>query len=404
MKIFHLAFVLLFFYSSSSSASISTDTLELIPAEITPAVSPQVKIKALRESISMLNHDTDIEQEANLRMAISQVMFKQGWTKQAFSELLTAEMLYHKAGNTAKREEVIAQIAGYYRKNNALNEAEKQYTLLLQVQESQKEYAKAGKTANILAAVLLKRKDVQNAAGYINSIITNKYDVANEKSTLADAYVKLAEIRRIQKRYKQAESLILKNALSLYRSADNLNGRIGCFDVLGHIYFEQKRYSEAKWFFIQANTQSRNLDNQKGIITSLVNLSKVKIAIHDNALALRDLKEANTLANSMNNLSMMADVKKGYSLYYASMGNKSASRVSRNRSEKLNDSVEGLMASQTESARSAAVFQNEPKVVADLHVVKPVPVVKNYYLEIGITLSVLISLAVLIRKRKASVQ
>ncbi|WP_069659489.1 tetratricopeptide repeat protein [Arcticibacter eurypsychrophilus] len=332
MRSFYLALALFVFYSTSASASNNADTLELIPAEITPEQSPQAKIKALRESISTLNHDIDMEQEANLHMAIAQVMFQQSFTKQAISELLAAEMLYHKAGNTAKREEVIGQIAANYRKNNTLIEAEKYYMLLLQVQEIQKEYAKAAKTVNILIAVLVKRKDVQKAAGYISSIPTNIYDVINEKSTLADAYVKLAEIRRIQTRYKQAASLILQNALSLYRSADNLNGRIGCFDLLGRIYLEQKRYSEAKWFFIQANTQSRNLDNQKGVITSLVNLSKVKIAIHHNKLALRDLKEANALALKMNNSTMIANVKKGYSFYYASVGTKSASQASRSQS------------------------------------------------------------------------
>ena len=328
MRILYLAFALLLFCSTSASASFRADTLELIPAEITPPQTPEAKIKALRASIDSLNHDMDMAQEADLRMGIAQVMFKQGLTKQAISELLTAEMLYHKAGDTVKREGVISQIAANYRKNNALIEAEKYYMMLLQIQQIQKEYAKAGKTVNTLISVLIKRKDVQKSVGYINSIVANKYDTINDKSTLADAYVKLAEIRRIQTRYKQAASLILENALSLYRSSDNLNGRIGCFDLLGRIYFEQKRYSEAKWFFIQANTQSRNLDNQKGVITSLVNLSKVKLAIHHNKLALRDLKEANTLAVAMNNLAMIANVKKGYSLYYASTGTKPATRVS----------------------------------------------------------------------------
>ncbi|EOR94057.1 hypothetical protein ADIARSV_2773 [Arcticibacter svalbardensis MN12-7] len=332
MKILYLALALLLFYSTSASASNYADTLELVPAEITPSQPPEASIKTLRDSISTLNHDVDMVQEGNLRMGIAQVMFKQSLNKQAIHELVTAEMLFHKAGDSEQRENVIAQIATYYRKNNDLIEAEKYYMLLLQVQEIQKEYGKAGKTANMLIAVLLKRKDVQKAAGYISSLPTNKYDVINEKSTLADAYVKLAEIRRIQTRYKQAASLILQNALSLYRSADNLNGRIGCFDLLGRIYFAQKRYSEAKWFFIQANTQSRNLDNQKGIITSLVNLSKVKIAIHHNKLALRDLKEASTLAVRLNNLTMIANVKKGYSYYYASTGSKSASQASRSRS------------------------------------------------------------------------
>lgn len=399
MKVFSLAIALFLFYPTLSSGQQATDSTELVIPDVASPDDPKAKINAIRQEIKALNHDTQLVEEGDLRMKLSEIMFKERWSKQAFSELLTAEMLFHKAGNSDRREAAIARMAGFYKANNALSDAEKYYTLLLQVQETQQKYAEAGKTANTLAGVLMKRQEVRKASGYLNTIISNKYDVPNEKSTLADAYVKLAEIRRIQKKYKQAESLILQKALGLYRSANNLVGRVNCFDVLGHIYLEQKRYSEAKWFFIQANTLARNLNDDKGIVASLVNLSKVKVAIKDYSLAARDLKEANSIAVKLNNLSLMSDVKEGYSNYYSQTGNKTAARKSTRGSVKLADSVSQMMASQTESAHAAQVVQNEP--LAPVRIQEPEAVVKkNYTLEIATAVFFLLLLGAFLLKRK----
>lgn len=399
MKFLYLAAALFLIHPPLSSGQTTADSIELQVPDVTAPDDPQAKIKAIRSAIAALNHDTQLVEEGDLRVQLSEIMFKEGWSKKAFSELMTAEMLFHKAGNSDKREMAIGRMAAFYRKNNALADAEKYYTLLLQVQETQQKFGEAAKTANILAGVLMKRQDVKKASGYLNGIITNKYDTPNDKSTLADAYVKLAEIRRVQKRYKQAESLILSKALSLYRSADNLVGRVNCFDVLGHIYLEQKRHSQAKWFFIQANTLARNLNDEKGIVTSLVNLSRVKVAIKDYSLAMRDLKEANDIALRLNNLSLLADVKSGYANYYSRTGNKVAAKRSEGGSVKLQDSVSHMMASQTESAHTAQVVHNEPAPPVIVPEQKPA-VQKNYTLEIATAIFFFFLLGAFLLKRK----
>lgn len=399
MKVLYLAIAFFLFNSSLSSAQVITDSIELVVPDVAAPDDPQAKIKAIRAAIALLNHDTQLVEEGNLRIELSEIMFREGWSKKAFSELLTAEMLFHKAGDSDRREAAISMMAAFFNKNNALTDAEKYYTLLLQVQETQQKFAEATKTANILAGVLMKRQEVKKASGYLNTIIENKYDVPNGKSTLADAYVKLAEIRRVQKKYKQAETLILRKALGLYRSADNLIGRVNCFDVLGHIYLEQKRHSEAKWFFIQANTLARNLNDEKGVVVSLVNLSKVKVAIKDYSLAARDLKEASDIAARLNNLSLLADVKEGYANYYSQTGNKVAAKSSERSSVRLTDSVNRMMNSQAESAHMAQVVTNEP--VAPVVVAEEKPQIKkNYTLEIATAAFFLLLLGAFLLKRK----
>ncbi|MGV3705756.1 MAG: hypothetical protein ACO1NU_10320 [Arcticibacter sp.] len=400
MKVFYLAAALFLFQPSLTSGQAATDSIELAAPDVASPDDPQAKVKSLRSAIAALNHDTQLVEEGDLRIELSEIMFKEGWSKKGFSELLTAEMLFHKAGNSDKREAAISKMAAFYKMNNALADAEKYYTLLLQVQESRQKFAEAAKTANTLAGVLMKQQNVKGASGYLNSIISSKYDQPNDKSTLADAYVKLAEIRRVQKRYKQAESMILNKALGLYRSADNLVGRVNCFDVLGHIYLEQKRHSEAKWFFIQANTLARNLNDEKGVVTSLVNLSKVKVAIKDYSLAMRDLKEANVIASKLNNLSLLADVKSGYANYYLRTGNKIAANRSERGSVRLNDSVSHMMASQTESAHTASVVPNEPAAPPVIAPEQKPAIQKNYTLEMATAIFFLVLLGAFLLKRK----
>lgn len=399
MRVLCLAIALFLFLPSLSSGQVITDSAQLIVPDVASPDDPQAKIKAIRAAIADLNHDTQLVEEGDLRIALSEIMFKEGWSKKAFSELLTAEMLFHKAGDSDKREAAISRMAAFYKANNALADAEKYYTLLLQVQETQQKFAEAAKTANVLAGVLMKREDVKKASGYLHTIIENKYDVPNDKSTLADAYVKLAEIRRVQKKYKQAESLILKKALGLYRSADNQVGRVNCFDVLGHIYLEQKRHSEAKWFFIQANTLARNLNDEKGVVASLVNLSRVKVAIKDYSLAARDLKEAGAIAARLNNLSLLAEVKDGYANYYSRTGNQVAARGSERGAVKLTDSVSRMMTSQAESAHRAQVVPNEP--AAPVLASEEAPVIqKSYTLEIAAAIFSIFLLGAFLLKRK----
>ena len=122
------------------------------------------------------------------------------------------------------------------------------------------------------------------------------------------------------KRYYQSEALnYTMLALHNYSYYADTLGMRTCFDYLAKVYQSQKKYSQAKWFFLQSNKISRNKHDTFNIITSLVKLSGVKMDNKDYKLAMRDLNEALTLStkNKMPNLEAL--VQQNFAFLYNRM-------------------------------------------------------------------------------------
>jgi len=88
---------------------------------------------------------------------------------------------------------------------------------------------------------------------------------------------------------KQSENLILKTALLINNGLNGKRKEQACYLQLGKIYLQAKKYTEAKWFFIQSLTLSNQLNLNEQKIESLLLLAKVKNIIKDYSLALSDL-------------------------------------------------------------------------------------------------------------------
>ncbi|MDB4999507.1 MAG: hypothetical protein JWR76_584 [Mucilaginibacter sp.] len=124
------------------------------------------------------------------------------------------------------------------------------------------------------------------------------------------------------KRYYQSEALnYTMLALHNYSYYADTLGMRTCYDYLAKVYQSQKKYSQAKWFFLQSNKISRNKHDTFNIITSLVKLSGVKMDNKDYKLAMRDLNEALTLStkNKMPNLEAL--VQENFAFLYNRMKN-----------------------------------------------------------------------------------
>ncbi|MGV3508894.1 MAG: hypothetical protein ACO1N7_06350 [Sphingobacteriaceae bacterium] len=333
---------------------------------------PGQALDLLRKALSLSDAGQDENWVADVRVEMASALFKSGKSKQAFSELLTAEKIYSETGNRSSQGNVLSIMARFYEKNAAWKEAEGYYKTSLKIHESIENHSASATSALHLADLALIQNNLSEANKNISYAI-KKYESLNDKTGLALSYVKLAEIYRRKKQYKKGEKLIIGSALPFFRSTGYQSGRIDCFDVLGKIYFSQKRYSEAKWFFIQANTQSRDLNDIDGITSSLINLGKVKVAIGDYNLAKRDFKEAQILATNRKNLFLMASVKEAYAGLYKKLGNASGSENATILSAELKDSLNNLYYAQAESARTARV---EPILVLEKKKIAVIPVNK----------------------------
>ncbi len=271
----------------------------------------------------------------------------------AFAELLKADGLYKKSGNKTAQAIVNTQLGAFFEKNQLWEDAERYYETAYMLTADPDSSGLSADISLKLAESLFWQEKYQSALKYYQ-IALDYFEKKRLKNRMAESYVQIARIKDHQKNYKQAESLILNQALPLFRAADNEFGRISCFDVLGRLYHKQKKYSQAKWFFIQANTAARKVKNTEGIITSLVELSKVKADINDFDLALRDLKEAQFLAKKNETLSLLADLNEAFAIVYNKSGNKSASSNYWRAYESLDDSMDVVQNNRVIAARQAA--------------------------------------------------
>jgi len=172
-----------------------------------------------------------------------------------------------------------------------------------------------------LARIYKYRGDLPQALKY-NELIMAESLLSRNNRQLGEVYLNLASIWTSQKRYKDAENIIMNKALPLF--AYKIHDKIGLmksYDQLAEIFHLQRRFSEAKWFYIQSNMVARKLNNSSGIVNSLVSLGHVKMSIGDNQLALRDFREAEKLSISNKYNFKLAEIKGDLSRVYTAMGN-----------------------------------------------------------------------------------
>ena len=314
--------------------------------------SPKQSLDLLKKALSLKSEKQDDNWVAFLRLNMSSYLFELGNTKAAFSELLTSRKIFRKSENKSAEGQVLATMAKFYERNNALLEATNYYKDALTLQEESGNSELSANVALHLADISLKQNQPSIALNYLRSAI-KKYELVKNNNGIARSYVKLAEVYRRQKNYVKGEQLIIKSALPLFRSTGYKAGRIDCFEGLGKIYQSQKRYTETKWFFIQQNTQARALNDTESIIISLINMGKVKVEIADFSLAKRDFNEAENLATKKNDLYLMALVKEAYAFYYKKSGNRTSANMALIDSENLFDSLASYYLQQTRSAKIA---------------------------------------------------
>ena len=175
-----------------------------------------------------------------------------------------------------------------------------------------------------LARIYKYKEDFPEALKY-NELIRVAALESRNNHVLGEAYLNIASILTAQKKYKEAEAIIMSKALPLfaYKIHDKI-GSIRSYDQLAIIFQEQKRFSEAKWFCIQSNMLARKINNTSGIVNSLVSLAHVKMSIGDHQLALTDFREAERLSISNKYQFKLVEIKNDLSKVYTVMGNKSA--------------------------------------------------------------------------------
>ncbi|MFD2163651.1 hypothetical protein ACFSJU_14670 [Paradesertivirga mongoliensis] len=267
----------------------------LLEASELKAEKPAEALKHYRSAVT-INKVKDPLWEANIRLEMGKLLNRLK-SKDAIAQFRLSDALYRKKAYIPGRTDAITAIANVQEKSGLFTEALKNYNLLYTIQDKAHEYVMAGNTALYVADVYLKKKNYPEALKYAEMAKKEYYKVCR-KDSLGSTFYRIAYIKRMQKSPKQAEHFILNEALSYYRSSDDQEGRLKSFNFLASLYQDQKRYSEAKWFYLQANNQARLMNDVPSTITSLINLGVTKILIGDLALAKQDITDAEELCRT----------------------------------------------------------------------------------------------------------
>ncbi|MBC7912782.1 MAG: hypothetical protein H7Y07_01545 [Pyrinomonadaceae bacterium] len=278
-------------------------------AIIHSAENPALAIKNYRSAI-IANPIKGTAWEADVRTQLGKLLFRIK-SKDALPQLLKADAIYKKHKSLTGRADALSIIALIQEMNGLWAEAEKTYNVLYKLQDNLNEAVLAGNAALRVFDYYLSKKNYDLALKYSELAHTAYYKVCR-KDSLASLYFKIAQIKRKQNSPNVAAFYITNKALPFYSATNDLAGRMRSFNFLGHLYQDQKRLSEAKWFYIQANSLSRTLNDTATTITSLISMSIVKMAIGDKALAKRDLTEADFLARQGKFTHLMKGVKLKY--------------------------------------------------------------------------------------------
>ncbi len=138
-------------------------------------------------------------------------------------------------------------------------------------------------------------------------------------SQMAECYLSnINSTNAYTKRISQENAVnVTMQAMRLYYKHNDTTGLVSSYRNLAKGYRSQRKFAQAKWFILQANTLSRQQKSTPNIINTLVDLADIKMDINDYNLAKRDLKEAHLLAvkNSMTEHDSL--VKTAFSRLYA---------------------------------------------------------------------------------------
>ena len=81
------------------------------------------------------------------------------------------------------------------------------------------------------------------------------------------------------------------------------------FSELAHLYLQQGRYSEAKWYLLQSNNISHDQRDDKHTILNLIDLATIKVELGEYPLAQEDLVEAQDLINASGYKQFLAEIE-----------------------------------------------------------------------------------------------
>ncbi|MDT3404925.1 hypothetical protein [Mucilaginibacter terrae] len=172
-------------------------------------------------------------------------------------------------------------------------------------------------SAYLLLFTLASKADTLDSLKQQLQLTTDDVAKAGIYTQIANCYLLKNSANNYIKRISQENAInYTMLAMKTYYKYSDTTGMVYSYTNLSKAYRAQKKYTQAKWFILQANTLSRRQKSAPAIVSSLVDLAAIKIDIKDYKLAQRDLKEAHRIALKNKLASQDSAVKNTFSRLY----------------------------------------------------------------------------------------
>lgn len=289
-------------------------------------LADKFKIKA-SEDLSIQNYlnsllfREQLSKNADILRLFPGAVFKNGKTDEsalnAYNEFLLSS---RRLGDKKKESDALKAYGNFYALSGDLDKSITCYKAALLLKEELNDITEIIKTNYRLGVIAKYKGSYDEAISFYESAIRIAASLKSS-AIMPMAYIEIAKIKNIQVKNGEAETIILRKALPLFTRMGDRQGRISSFQALGDVYHRQNRFSEAKWFYIQANILAKKINDKNNIVSSLISLAKVKYAIGHYTLALKDYKEAELLVLKNKNIGKLVEIKSGLGDLYYKMGN-----------------------------------------------------------------------------------
>ncbi|QNL51172.1 tetratricopeptide repeat protein [Olivibacter sp. SDN3] len=208
------------------------------------------------------------------------------------SSLLRSIRTYLQEGNLEMMSNLQNRLGIHYVESKSYNEALSFFQRALSNKEELKNYSAQLVICNNIAALHSFMGDLEQANFYYNMM--HKLAVKNKDlDAQASSLEQLATIKAAKNAYLEAQTDIIKRVLPLYKRAKNVSGRVRAYNSLAAIYLAEKKYTESRWFYLQAvKMASINDNNNIDMSYSLYYLAKVKKMLEEYDLAIDDYNKA----------------------------------------------------------------------------------------------------------------
>jgi tetratricopeptide (TPR) repeat protein len=182
---------------------------------------------------------------------------------------------------------------------------------------------------------------------------------------IAAAYMHYDTVKSKKKRqvYQDKALELTMQALHYYSKYNDTSGMRISFYNMAKVYHAERKYTQAKWFILQADNFSRAKNDVPNLINSLLELASIKSDIKDYDLAMRDLNEALTLSVNNHYSRNESAVQENLAILYTRTQDYDKAAAALKRHNFIDDSIrKSEEAALINKAKAADSVQNKKKV------------------------------------------